>query len=356
MRTSIIVPAYNSGKCIAKCMESILQQTEKDFEVLIVDDGSTDDTAEVVKQYSERDQRIRLISKDNGGVSSARNCGLDNAKGDYIIFIDSDDYVPCDMLERLEDSLFSGNVDIVMGKMYHVDSRTGSIRKHELEAPLIDCVMNPQDPDRLKKIIVGYALHKGVAYSNLAKIYKKDIIQKHGIRFDTETSFCEDVLFNIAYFRHIRDAKVDDDYYYYALDNDNSLTKCFHPDMPVVLRTVYLEFLNCFSEMGFLDHALQMSMDIQFLNNVWDLVFRVLTGKYVNLPPAETKKTATAILKMPEVVSLMKKYRHTPGICGTSTLGNVASHFYFARHEEITVGIIKNCIKMRALIKLARQA
>jgi len=92
-KISVIVPVYNSERCISKCIESILSQTFNNFELLLVDDGSTDNSCEICTFYSNIDERVKVIKKQNGGVSSARNLGLKNSVGQYISFIDSDDWV-----------------------------------------------------------------------------------------------------------------------------------------------------------------------------------------------------------------------------------------------------------------------
>jgi len=109
---SIIIPVYNVEDYLARCLESILFQSFKDFEVLLIDDGSTDGSGKICDAYAQNDTRIRVIHKVNGGVSSARNVGLNNANGQYISFVDSDDFVhPC-FLEFLYNSIKSSKADI----------------------------------------------------------------------------------------------------------------------------------------------------------------------------------------------------------------------------------------------------
>lgn len=111
---SIIVPAYNVEKYISKCIESILNQTYEDFEVLLINDGSTDNTLNICNEYAKKDSRIRVINKENGGLSSARNKGIDFAKGDWISFIDSDDYIHQCMYEILYRNIIFYDADISM--------------------------------------------------------------------------------------------------------------------------------------------------------------------------------------------------------------------------------------------------
>ena len=103
MLLSIIVPIYNTEKYLEDCLQSILNQTFSDYELILVNDGSTDSSPEICEQYAERDGRIRVIHKENGGVSSARNCGIEIAQGNYIWFVDSDDTIAYDALQVLNE-------------------------------------------------------------------------------------------------------------------------------------------------------------------------------------------------------------------------------------------------------------
>lgn len=111
---SIIVPIYNSGRYLRQCLDSIINQSYKNFEVLLINDGSVDDSATICKEYVEKDSRIRYFEKENGGVSSARNLGLKNAKGNYITFVDSDDWVEENYLEVLYNALKENKVDVAI--------------------------------------------------------------------------------------------------------------------------------------------------------------------------------------------------------------------------------------------------
>lgn len=116
---SIIVPVYNVEKYLQKCVDSILAQTFKDFEVLLIDDGSKDGSGMLCDEIATTDSRIKVIHKENGGLSSARNCGIDNATGKYIAFCDSDDYIDPDMYEFLLNNLEKEDADVSMCELYH---------------------------------------------------------------------------------------------------------------------------------------------------------------------------------------------------------------------------------------------
>ena len=111
---SVIVPVYNAEKCLPRCVESILSQTYKDLEIILVDDGATDDSPRICDDYAVKDSRIKVIHQKNGGISNARNTGLKNAKGDYIQLVDHDDVIHPQMVKKLLSLLDSGDYDFSM--------------------------------------------------------------------------------------------------------------------------------------------------------------------------------------------------------------------------------------------------
>lgn len=112
-KISIVVPVYNTGIFLKECFDSIRSQTFRDFEVVVVDDGSTDNSSEICDEYARNDNRFKVIHKPNGGVSSARNTALDTVSGEYLCFIDSDDYIESDMLEKMINTIENLDVDVV---------------------------------------------------------------------------------------------------------------------------------------------------------------------------------------------------------------------------------------------------
>ena len=123
---SVIVPVYKVEKYLVRCLDSILSQTLEDFELWLVDDGSPDVCPQICDEYSEKDSRIKVIHKQNGGLSSARNAALDRAAGKYICFVDSDDYITSDALESLYSALTETDSDIAVGNMMSIDEN-GSV-------------------------------------------------------------------------------------------------------------------------------------------------------------------------------------------------------------------------------------
>lgn len=186
MRYSIIIPVYNVADLLPKCIESILSQTISNFELILVNDGSTDDSGAVCDKYADKDDRIRVIHTPNRGVSSARNTGLDAAKGERIVFIDSDDYVEQNYLEEFSKS----SADLVIAGYY----REG----YEIEQPFqkkYDSLHMPDiTADTISKLFSSRMLN--FVWS---KSFNSEIIRKNQLKFDTTLSLAEDTLFVVEY-------------------------------------------------------------------------------------------------------------------------------------------------------------
>lgn len=182
-KISIIIPVYNVEKYISRCIESIIIQTFKDWELLLINDGSIDSSGNICEIYAKRDWRIKIIQKRNGGVSETRNLGLDMADGEYITFIDADDWIEPDYLEKMYDDIKKMNVEILI---------TGYIIEKE------DKIINKFIPRRRKVMNIQEAkleLLKQEIYSCTVydKLYKKEVLRKE--RFNTKLKIGEDLLF-----------------------------------------------------------------------------------------------------------------------------------------------------------------
>ncbi len=189
-KISVIVPIYNREKYIDKCISSIVNQTYTDLEILLVDDGSADASLEKCGRWAEKDSRIVVIAKENGGVSSARNAGIEAASGAYIGFVDSDDYIEPETYERLVRP-FEIYDDIQM------TSCGSAIGENERKIDK-DAVFTREDAYIM---MFNYVTHFK-AY-NVNKLYLTDIIKNNGIRFCEDIAFGEDARFNFDYFGYI---------------------------------------------------------------------------------------------------------------------------------------------------------
>lgn len=349
MKISIVIPTYNSEKYIARCLDSVLAQEERDFEAIVVNDGSKDKTAVLVEEYVKKDKRIILINQENGGVSKARNTGLDRAQGEYIFFVDSDDWIPTYALSNALRAIQESDADIVMAKMWHRDVKTGNLKEHNLNEPLAECAKNPQTEDAFLKILTGYALKKGVAYSALAKLYKREIIEKYSVRFEEGLAYCEDVVFNVDYLSNVSSACVVDAYYYCAEDNVGSLTKRYKPQVVDATILSYERFCELFKEKGIGGEAFQ-ELEEQLLNSLWDIVFRVLSGKYVNVTKREYKKIVFDVLERPIFVKLSQKHRKNGRVCASSMTAKIAKKAYGKGHKGTCYSVLRLFIGIRRML------
>ncbi len=213
MEVSVIIPAYNSEKFLAKCIDSILNQTYSDFELLLINDGSTDTTANICENYLEKDSRVKVYHQQNSGPSTARNTGLKYAQGKWIVFVDSDDYLDNDYLESL--FLNECKVDLAIGGY-----------KKNLKNKITSC-MPPQE-DFLKTNEVAtffFELEKQNFFDyTWGKALKKEIIDKHKLSFNPSYVYGEDKIFVFNYLKHIQSlSMVPVDGYNYIL-NDTGLS------------------------------------------------------------------------------------------------------------------------------------
>ena len=191
---SIIVPVYNAEHTIPRCIESILNQEYSDFELLLVNDGSTDGSGAVCDAYAARDARIRVIHKENTGVSDTRNTALDQARGTYLQFLDSDDWITPDATSSLVRAAESAQCDLVVSDFYRVVGERvsqkgdidddGVMTREEYAAHMME---NPAD------------FYYGVLWN---KLYRRSIVETHHLRMDPEISWCEDFMFNLEYIRY----------------------------------------------------------------------------------------------------------------------------------------------------------
>ena len=191
---SIIVPVYNAENTIPRCIESILNQEYSDFELLLVNDGSTDGSGAVCDAYAARDARVRVIHKENTGVSDTRNTALDQARGTYLQFLDSDDWITPDATSSLVRAAESAQCDLVVSDFYRVVGERvsqkgdidddGVMTREEYAAHMME---NPAD------------FYYGVLWN---KLYRRSIVEAHHLRMDPEISWCEDFMFNLEYIRY----------------------------------------------------------------------------------------------------------------------------------------------------------
>ena len=219
MEISCIVPVYNVEKYLKKCIESILNQTFIDFEVILIDDGSTDESGKICDDYIKKDSRIRVIHKKNGGLSDARNVGIENARGRYLIFIDSDDYIDKNMLKTLYDLNIQNNTEISACDKAFVFEDTGKIEYGEENEKIH--ILNSEETF---KIIVDFYKKLGMEMWN--KLYLKDLFM--GVRFPTGKIFEDQATQYKLIFKAKKISYIEKSLYYYLRRNNSITTQIYN--------------------------------------------------------------------------------------------------------------------------------
>jgi glycosyltransferase involved in cell wall biosynthesis/DNA-binding MarR family transcriptional regulator len=191
---SIIVPVYNAEKLLHRCVDSILQQTYHDFELFLIDDGSTDGSGAICDAYASQDARVHVLHQKNAGVSAARNRALKKAQGTYLQFLDSDDWIIPDATRLLVRAAEDNACDLVVADFYRVVGdrvshkgdigETNVLTRAQYAAHMMD---NPAD------------FYYGVLWN---KLYRSDIVRQHHLRMNPQIRWCEDFMFNLEYIRH----------------------------------------------------------------------------------------------------------------------------------------------------------
>ncbi len=207
---SVIVPVYNVEKYLNRCIESIINQTYQNIEIILINDGSTDNSSIICDEYAEKDARIKVIHKKNGGVSSARNVGLKNAKGEFITFVDSDDYIKLTCFEKMANGIKNNDVDMVVVGWEDEESNLGWVNKH------ID--INCQ-----KKYIQNEILSLDFFLTVWGHLFKRINISKQF--FNEELFYSEDTLFTVQSFYKKKNNKllvIGEPLYVYITNRDDS--------------------------------------------------------------------------------------------------------------------------------------
>ena len=198
---SIIVPIYNREKTLPFCIEGILASTERDFELLLVDDGSSDGSPGICREYARKDGRVRVFRQENSGVGTARNLGLDNASGEWILFVDSDDSIFPDCLGILKDSGLGPGTDLVKFESA-IPRRAGEKDGRPDHGPGHSGKHFSGNSAVIDYLFTGFRPYRNPYYCVWDKFFKRSLIEKHHLRFRADVTLGEDQIFTCAYLRH----------------------------------------------------------------------------------------------------------------------------------------------------------
>lgn len=230
---SIVIPAYNAGAFVEKTIKSILNQRYQDFEIIVVNDGSTDNTLEILERLAKSDSRIVVINQENGGVSAARNTALKHVKGEFITYVDADDSVPKNHLEDLV-ALMTDDVDFVVGSHDEIRFR----KNHHTETPAV------YTKDEIEDNFIEF---DAVVWWPWGKLFRTSVIKDNNLTYDVNITFGEDHIFNILYAKHMKGKTVVTDkivYNYHFIRG--GLCSKFYQEMDYLQMYVYLKIADYF--------------------------------------------------------------------------------------------------------------
>lgn len=319
---SVIVPVYNSEKYLKRCIDSILNQTYKAIELILVDDGSPDNCGKICDEYAKKDKRVRVIHKTNAGVSAARNSGLEIALGNYATFVDSDDYIEPEMYSNMMEKVHQYNCDVVMcdcikdftdhSEIYTHDIRAGFYDKEQLVNeyyPHLLMMENVEYPATISNCLILFNRNK---LGNLRYVV--------GVRYSEDLLFGAQLVYNTDSFYYMKEQA----YYHYYM-NPTSATHKFTVDKWNDYKTLHFEINKYFSECESFDFSHQIDLCLLFfvynsVSNIFsadnlerekkfEIVKNILGDNEVRRMFSNIKVLKLPIPKKLKIVTIIYKYR-----------------------------------------------
>jgi len=308
VEVSIIVPIYNVEQYLERCLESLINQTFKDIEIIALNNGSTDNSLNILKKYESKDTRLKIINSDNRGVSDARNRGINEANGKYVVFVDSDDWIENNMIEVLHNTIIENDCDLVM--CTYVREFENHSKEKVFNLPPVNLYAHDEVKNQLLRKLIGpidselsnpeYLDALGTAW---AKMYKTSILKQKNLKFIdlNEIGSGEDTLFNIYVFNEVNKViLLNKPMYHYWRGNKNSITSRYIPNF-IDKRRNYFNYMKkfikenqlgreyevalnnriCISVLGMGLLECSKSNKISVLNKVKNIK-RILNEEYIN--------------------------------------------------------------------------
>lgn len=232
MKISVVVPVYNVERCLDRCIDSLLAQDYSDWELILVDDGSTDGSRELCDRFAVQTPRIQVIHQENAGLGMARNSGMDRAVGEYVLFLDSDDYFGPELLKSLGEAAERSEADLIIGG-YTVVGTDGSKRPCAFPEERIF-----RAPGEMKELLFhtvgtppGEPTDSRYGVSACGRLYRRAVIQENRLQFVSERLLIsEDLIFNMDFLQRAESAAVTTDASYFYCTNGGSLSKRHRED------------------------------------------------------------------------------------------------------------------------------
>lgn len=267
-KISVIVPVYNAEKYIDRCMKSIYDQTFTDYEIILVNDGSTDKSDEICRRYQEQDDRVTYIKKKNEGAGSARNMGIEKAKGEYLAFPDVDDWFEPEMYAELYALAKSGDFDVVFsGANFY--SQSGGDKLVYSRTVNCDAVAYTTK-DECRQNVMTFFPTSTIFDVPWNKLYKRSVAIENNVRF-SDTRRCQDAMFNIDFYNCIHSAASIDKAYYNYIENTAATTNRKFPKNYIDINVAYFDkLIGILTSWGIYSGDIKKHYDTSFVIAVYE--------------------------------------------------------------------------------------
>lgn len=238
LKVSVVVPVYNVEPYLDRCVESIVNQTYKNLEIILVDDGSPDGCPALCDEWAKKDARIRVIHKQNAGAGMARNTGIEQATGEYVFFFDADDYVDLTTVEKCVESAVENGSDVVLyGRCDAYES--GEVTQITVSAPKLVFQENEVNTELLPGLFV---YRWGIGVSACSRMHRLDLIKQHNKRFVSEREYMsEDAYFTVEYFANVSVASIVPECFYYYYRRSGSFSRIYDSSRQALNDVFYRE-------------------------------------------------------------------------------------------------------------------
>lgn len=290
---SVIVPVYNVEKYLDRCIKSIINQTFEDIEIILVNDGSTDRSGDICDEYKRKDSRIKVIHQNNKGVSNARNKGILEASGDYIQFVDSDDWIEKEFCENVYNQIYKYNPDIIFTGFILEDDHGNLIRE---KIPNKNFINSNED----LKIRVAQMYNEGLLGYSFTNIYRKDILDKYNIKFNESMNLFEDEEFIFNYFKYVKNAIFLENSYYHYIKygvNEKTLSNVENKNASYFKELAFKRMFELVSDLENED-CIKLLIQIAYVQTYYRFCNIVLSGEnLINKVEATNKLKKTSFYK-----------------------------------------------------------
>lgn len=307
IKFSIIIPVYNSENSLKQCIDSILGQTYKNYEIIIINDGSEDNSINICNNYRNYDQRIKIYNQENRGVSYSRNKGIKKSKGEYLVFIDSDDYIEKDMLEILDKETKKDTPDILYFGIKFIDLQRKLL---QIKAPSFNSLSLDKEyiynDLKIKNEIFGFTW---------SKIIKRDIVIENNILYNENMELYEDLVFTCKVFKKVKTIKtIKKPLYNYVIGENDSenLSKKYRKNMKELKSEIILFLVEFMDDMKFKD-SIKLKIKLKNYENFIDyMIVNYLNEKKLKKDDKKISKFYKEIMNdniFKDFINIRKEYQ-----------------------------------------------